>query len=224
MSIQIKSLLTTMGAALVLALGVPIATAIGHSAAPAGGLEFTSSPAESTAAAKLREDMRKLWTDHVIWTREYIVAAIDGTPDVNAAATRLMKNQDDIGAAVSTFYGKAAGDALTVLLKEHISIAVDVVAAAKVNDQGTYRAADSRWQKNGRDIAKFLSNANPYWPEAVLVDMMNMHLTTTTKEVVARLNKNWDADVAAFDEVYLHILRMSDALAEGIVKQFPNRF
>ena len=54
--------------------------------------------------------------------------------------------------------------------------------------------------------------------------MMGMHLATTTKEVVARLNKNWDADVAAFDEVYLHILRMSDALADGIVKQFPGRF
>ena len=53
--------------------------------------------------------MRKLWTDHVIWTREYIVAGIDGTPDANAAATRLTKNQDDIGAAVATFYGKPGG-------------------------------------------------------------------------------------------------------------------
>ena len=224
MSIQIKSLLATMAAALVLAVGVPVVSAIGPSAAPAGGPEFTSPPADSAAAAKLREDMRKLWTDHVIWTREYIVAALDGAPDVKAAATRLMKNQDDIGAAVATFYGKAAGDALTVLLKEHISIAVDVVAAAKANDQSKYTSADRRWKKNGDDIAKFLSKANPHWPEAVLVDMMNMHLSTTTKEVVARLNRNWDADVAAFDEVYLHILRMSDTLAAGIVKQFPNRF
>jgi hypothetical protein len=41
---------------------------------------------------------------------------------------------------------------------------------------------------------------------------------------VARLSKNWDADVRAFDEVYEHILHMSDALSEGIVKQFPNKF
>ena len=224
MSIQIKSVFTTLGAALVLALGIPLAAAIGHSAAPASGLEFNSPPAESPAAVKLREDMRKLWTDHVIWTREYIVAAIDGTPDVNAAATRLMRNQDDIGAAVGIYYGQAAGSALTVLLKEHITIAVDLVAAAKSDDQNTYRAADRRWTKNGDDIAKFLSRANPHWPEAALVDMMKMHLATTTREVIARLNKDWDADVAAFDEVYLHILRMSDAISDGIVKQFPNRF
>jgi hypothetical protein len=42
--------------------------------------------------------------------------------------------------------------------------------------------------------------------------------------VVARLGKNWDADVRAFDAVYNHILMMSDALSDGIVKQFPDKF
>ena len=145
----------------------------------------------ATSREPVRLALRKLWSDHVIWTREYIVAAIDGTPDVKAAATRLMKNQDDIGAAVATFYGKAAGDALTVLLKEHITIAVDVVASAKANDPSRYTSADRRWKKNGDDIAKFLSKANPHWPEAVLAEMMNMHLSMTTKEVVARLIHAW---------------------------------
>ena len=54
--------------------------------------------------------------------------------------------------------------------------------------------------------------------------MMNKHLSTTTDEVVARLTKNWDADVTAFDAVYNHILMMSDALSDGIIKQFPAKF
>lgn len=53
---------------------------------------------------------------------------------------------------------------------------------------------------------------------------MKKHLSTTTNEVVAPLNKNWDEDVRAFDAVYDHILHMSDALSEGIIKQFPNKF
>jgi hypothetical protein len=40
----------------------------------------------------------------------------------------------------------------------------------------------------------------------------------------ARLTKNWDADVRAFDKVYDHILKMADALSAGIVKQFPAKF
>ena len=74
------------------------------------------------------------------------------------------------------------------------------------------------------EIADFLSKANPNWPRAVLVQMMNTHLSTTTDEVVARLTKNWDADTRSFDAVYEHILAMSDALSDGIIKQFRDKF
>jgi hypothetical protein len=167
-----------------------------------GGSAVQHAPAASPNAARFREDMRKLWSDHVIWTREYIVAAIDGSPDARAAATRLLKNQDDIGGAVAGFYGRDAGDKLTGLLKQHIMIPVDLIAAAKANDQVKYNASDQQWKKNGEEIADFLSRANPNWPKATLAGMMATHLATTTKEVVARLNKKWDEDTAAFDEFY----------------------
>jgi hypothetical protein len=177
-----------------------------------------------SAAATLRQDMRTLWTDHVIWTREYIVAAVADQPDQQAAATRLMKNQEDIGAAVATYYGQPAGARLTELLKGHISIAVDLIKAAKAGDKAAQQQADAKWHRNGEEIADFLSKANPNWPRATLAAMMNTHLSTTTDEVVARLTKNWDQDVRAFDAVYHHILAMSDALSDGIIKQFPNKF
>jgi hypothetical protein len=177
-----------------------------------------------SAATALRQDMRKLWTDHVVWTRDYIIAAVGDQPDAQAAAARLMKNQEDIGAAVASYYGKPAGDKLTGLLKEHISIAVDIIKFAKAGDKASQQAADAKWKKNGEDIADFLSKANPNWPRATLVDMMNKHLSTTTDEVVARLTKNWDADVRAYDAVYTHILMMADALSDGIIKQFPTKF
>jgi hypothetical protein len=173
--------------------------------------------------ANLHRDMRKLWTDHVVWTRQYIVSALGDQPDQQAAANRLMKNQEDIGGAVAHFYGKAAGDQTTTLLKEHITIAVDLIKAAKAGDKAGQDAADRKWHDNATAIADFLSKANPNWPRATLVEMMNEHLETTTKEVVARLQKNWDEDVKAYDAVYAHILEMSDALADGIAKQFPDK-
>jgi hypothetical protein len=177
-----------------------------------------------SAAAALRQDMRKLWTDHVVWTRDYIVAAVGNQPDEKAAASRLMKNQEDVGAAVAGFYGKAAGDTLTTLLKEHIAIAVDIIRFAKAGDKASQQQADAKWHSNAEEIADFLAKANPNWPRATLVGMMNVHLATTTDEVVARLTKNWDADVRAFDQVHDHILMMADALSDGIIRQFPDKF
>jgi hypothetical protein len=175
-------------------------------------------------ATQLHQDMRKLWTDHTVWTRDYIVAAVDDRPDAPAAANRLMNNQEDIGNAIAAYYGQAAGQELTALLKQHIAIAVDVIKAAKAGDQAAQKQANDKWQQNAVDIATFLSKANPNWPNSVLVNMMKMHLATTTDEVVARLKHDWEADVRAYDAVYNHILMMADALSDGIVKQFPEKF
>jgi hypothetical protein len=193
-------------------------------AAPVQAKSPKASMPHGDAASMLKQDMRTLWTDHVVWTRDYIIAAVGDQPDAPSAANRLMKNQEDIGRAVAAYYGADAGQKLTTLLKDHISIAVDVIKAAKAGDKTAQQAADTKWHQNATQIADFLSKANPNWPRATLVDMMNKHLSTTTDEVVARLTKKWDDDVRAFDAVYDHILHMSDALADGIVKQFPEKF
>jgi hypothetical protein len=172
----------------------------------------------------LYTNMRKLWADHALWTREYIIDAVNGSPAANAAAARLMKNQEDIGNAVASYYGKDAGNQLTTLLKEHISIAVEIVAAAKANDQAKFKDANARWKTNADQIAAFLSSANPNWPKSTLEDMMSMHLSTTADELNAVLSKQYDKSVTAFDAVFDHILKMSDALSAGIIKQFPDKF
>ena len=184
----------------------------------------TAAAQTPASAAAFKQDMRKLWTDHVVWTRDYVIAALADSPAAEASAARLMRNQEDIGKAAGAYYGAAAGAELTRLLKEHITIAVDVVKAAKAGDKAALSAADGRWQRNGEDISAFLSKANPHLPRAAVSGMMKKHLSTTTAEVVARLNKDWEADVRAFDEVYAHILMMSDAIADAIVKQFPDKF
>jgi hypothetical protein len=137
-------------------------------------------------ACALREAMRKLWTDHVVWTRDYIVAAVAGTPDAQTASVRLLKNQEDIGNAIAGYYGAPAGAKLTGLLKEHILVAVDLINAAKVNDQVKFNAVNNKWKVNGQQIADFLSATNPNWPQATMREMMDMHLTTTIAEVNAR--------------------------------------
>lgn len=192
--------------------------------AGAKGAEMRGPSKITPVELTLRQDMRKLWTDHVVWTRDYIIAAVGDQPDQKAAADRLLKNQEDIGNAVAGYYGKAAGDKLTGLLKEHITIAVDLIKAAKAGDAASQKAAETKWQTNADQIATFLSGANPNWPKATLGDMMKMHLSTTTDEVVARLHKDWAGDAKAFDAVYDHILKMADALSDGIVKQFPDKF
>lgn len=203
-----------------LVLGGVFADPSRHGPAPATGVASGVTAKE----VALRQAMRKLWTEHAVWTRQYIVAAVAGTPDAGQAAARLLKNQEDIGGAMAPYYGRRAGVKLTELLQGHILIAVDLVAAARAGDDGKLKDADRRWHDNANDIAVFLNGANPSWPKQALVEMLNQHLALTTQEAVARLGQDWEADVAAFDQILEQAMMMADTLADGLVHQFPDRF
>lgn len=176
------------------------------------------------ATFSLTRAMERLWTDHVIWTRQYVIAAVDDRPEVETAATRLLKNQEDIGEAIVPFYGEDAGARMTDLLKQHILIAVDLVAAAKSGNEKNFATHDQRWTQNAAEIASFLASANSYWPEKDVVDLLSLHLSLTKDEAVARLQKDYQKDAEIFDQILTEILTLADALSEGIVKQFPEKF
>jgi hypothetical protein len=175
--------------------------------------------------AAFQDAMRKLWEDHITWTRLYIVSAAAGLPDVRPTAERLLRNQADIGNAIKPFYRDAAGERLTALLRPHILIAADLVTAAKAGDTAAVKAASTRWYANADEIADFLSGANPTnWTREALRAAMHQHLDLTLKEAQARLAADWAADIAAYDAVHDHILQMADVLSKGIISQFPKQF
>jgi len=197
----------------------------GHDAAAHNEASHADSGTITHEELALRQDMRKLWEDHITWTRLAVISLTTDSPDTQATVARLLQNQSDIGNAIKPFYGKAAGAKLTALLREHILIAADLIGAAKSGDQEAVASQQARWQANADEIAAFLSSANPhFWKPAEMRKMMRSHLRLTTNEVVARLTKNWSADVRAYDRIHVQILRMADMLSDGLVVQFPVRF
>ena len=189
-------------------------------------------PPISASALAFHDAMRKLWEDHITYTRNVIIsfelnepAAGVVLPDLSTVVDRLLQNQVDIGNAIKPYYGEDAGNQLTTLLKEHITGAANVLTALKTGDQAGLQAALDAWYANAHDIAVFLNNANPKnWPLPEMDQMMKDHLDATTEEAVARHQGDWSADVAAYDKVHAQALGMADMLSSGIIEQFPSKF
>ncbi len=173
----------------------------------------------------LRSEMRRLWEDHVTWTRLAVISLTTDSPDTQATVGRLLRNQTDIGNAVKPFYGAAAGKQLTALLRQHILIAADLIAAAKMGDQAWIARQQTRWTSNADQIATLLNRANRrFWKLGPMKAMLHQHLRLTTNEVVARLEHDWASDVRAYDKIHLQALHMADMLSSGMAEQFPARF
>jgi hypothetical protein len=183
--------------------------------------------APATKAA-FHDAMRKLWEDHIVWTRQFIVSAATESgnlADIGPTTDRLLQNQTDIGNALKPYYGDAAGTQVTALLRDHILKAAALVAAAKAGDAAAVESASTAWYQNADDIATALNRLNPtHWPLAEMKAHMKDHLDLTLAEAVARLQGRYADDIAAYDEVHVQILSMADMLSDGIIAQFPSRF
>jgi hypothetical protein len=177
-----------------------------------------------TKVTELRISLHDLWIEHIVWTRQYVVAAAADQPDASFAAERLLKNQEDIGNAIEPFYGKQAGNQLTSQLKNHITIAVDLLEAAKAGNSTALEETEEKWYANADEIATFLSTANPNWTKEDMLNMLNEHLSLTKTEAVARLTGDYATDVTTFDALYKHAISMGDEFTVGIVKQFQEQF
>ncbi len=209
-------------AILVLSLSVAVPVLLATPALSQGSVPTVNAPEKQFA---FRNAMRALWEDHIAWTRLYIVSVAADLPDKDATAQRLLRNQADIGNAIKSFYGNAAGDRLTALLRGHILTAAELLAAAKAGDTAKVGEASKRWYANADEIAAFLSSANPKsWPPSEMKVMMKEHLDLTLEEASARLKGDWAADIAAYDKVHKQILHMADMLSAGIIRQFPAKF
>ena len=185
----------------------------------------TSSPLDSAGYKSLNASMRVLWSNHAEWTRNVIINIVDGAPGTTEAVNRLLQNQVDIGNAVKPYYGDAGGTALTALLTHHITLAADLLTAAKNGNTVAQDAASVSWYANGDSIAVFLNTANPdHFPLSEWKTMMKNHLDLTLEEATARLSNNYTGDVVAYDKVYTELMMMADMLSEGIALQFPNKF
>jgi hypothetical protein len=216
-------------AALVAIASAVVALALAGGHAAHGHSEGHAHAAKENGVSDQRlafhDDMRRLWEDHITWTRLFIVAASADLPGTPATTQRLLRNQKEIGDAIKPFYGRAAGERLTELLRAHILVAADLLAAAKAGDQAAVERHSGRWYRNANEIGDFLHNANPaHWPRREMRAMMREHLDLTMTEAVAHLERKDRRDIRAYDRIHRQILKMADMLSDGIAAQFPQRF
>lgn len=178
----------------------------------------------TTEQMKLNQDMRKLWSDHIVWTGKTVMSILDDTPGQDEITARLLKNPSDMAEIMRTYYGDEVASRFENLIKEHLTIAAELVKAAKTGNEELLTDTDARWHANADQIADLLSQTNPNWPREEVRSMLYEHLDLLKKSVGHHMSKNIPESMANFDRIYEQALQMADAMSDGIVKQFPDKF
>ena len=172
----------------------------------------------------LNNQLRMLWEQHVFWTRLAILGIAFDLPDAQLTSERLLRNPGDFALVLKQFYGEAIATEFAGLFTAHLTIAAELVTAAKAGNSAAADDAEKRWYANADQIAAFLSGINPYWSEQEWRKMMYDHLGLTKTEAVEILTGKYADSISTFDKIEQEALLMADMMTRGIVRQFPRGF
>ena len=201
------------------------APAVAPTAAVAEHSMEMAAPDLSSAASQLHGAMRKLWADHMQWTYIVVDTFFNNEAALQPSLDRLLLNQQHIGQAIAPYYGQEAADKLAELLTEHITGAVPVLTAAQAGDEAGLEVALADWHANAKEIADFLSAADPEnWPQSATEPMLKEHIDTTVVYSVDLLKGDYGAAIGHYDAAYDHMMMLADTLAQGLVARFPEKF
>ena len=165
----------------------------------------------------LPSTMRKLWTDHGVYTKFVLNSIVDGTSDVEQLLPRLMANQTDIGEQLKYVVGDEAGENLTRVLKEHIRLAGEVMKAAITGDSQLVAVAVDVLFANSRDVAIVISSFNPEkLPMVFVLAMFDEHNQFVIDMTVARIRGEFKREIELYDAYYNELLEMSDMIVAGL--------
>ncbi len=169
---------------------------------------------------ELSNTLRELWTEHVLWTRFFIVSTAFKLPDLPFVTDRLLQNPGDFAKVLSVFYGKDIAKKFEKLLTEHLLIAAELVNALKACKHAKAEALRKKWFANAKDIAEFLACINPYWNERTWKELLFEHLRLTEEEAELYLDCRFEKSIRVYDKIQDQALEMADVMTNGIVRQF----
>lgn len=190
-----------------------------------GGFELRQGFATWTPSmVELNRKFRVLWEQHVYWTRLTVDSIVGRLPDEKETTARLLRNASDFAAALEPFYGAAAAARFGQLMREHLTIAAELVKTLQAGNQAAAAEVNKRWYANADAIAAFLGSINPHWSREQWRRMMHEHLRLLTGEVASRLAGNYAENVKSGDPIERQALEMADVMTYGIIRQFPRAF
>ncbi|MDP4119544.1 MAG: LysM domain-containing protein [Bacillota bacterium] len=178
----------------------------------------------SSRQMTLSNNLRRVWFEHVLWTRLLIISIVDNLLDTDAVTNRLLQNPNDIAKIFMPYYGADDAKIISNLLTQHLAIGKQLITALKNKDMQEAEKLNLQWYKNADDMAVAFHTINPYYDQDEIRNMLYDHLDLTKEEVINRLSKDYVNDIHSFDKIENQAMDMADEFTNGIIKQFPGMF
>lgn len=160
--------------------------------------------------------LRKLFTDHVVYTN-WLILVSDDPEKAKEISARLLKNPTDFKNLLSPIIGKFISTNFEQLLSEHLKLAASLIPLLKEDSCQLLEKTIHQFYANGSEFARLLStidSAKLTFEYAKIT--FDTHLNFVLKLAVLHHRKKWDEYVKTYDLYYKHMLMFSDVVYESL--------
>jgi hypothetical protein len=188
--------------------------------------DVTSAPlADPAAVFETKAALRDLWVEHVFWIRSYVIATHAGdAAQRKVAEAEVIANAQALAGTIAPFYGRSASDGLLRLLAGHWEAVRGFNEATLGKSDAGQKEAIAQLTRNAREISKFLNGANPFLPEEAVFGLLSSHAGHHISQIEQIATGKYEDEARTWAAMRAHMLVISDAIADALSKQFPEKF
>jgi hypothetical protein len=185
----------------------------------------TSQAPVPARVAATQAALRDLWLGHIFWVRNVVEARLaNNASAAKAAEQQVVDNAKGLAGSIEPYYGKAASEKLFGLLAGHWGAISAYLDATHAGDKAAQDAAFKKLVSNADEISTFLAGANPNLPVEALRGLLTAHGAHHVDQIKQLKAGQYDREAKTWAAMKDHIYMIADALANGIAKQFPDKF
>lgn len=165
---------------------------------------------------KFNTNLRKLFSDNIIYLREYVISSIEKIDNLEYITERLEQNSCDIGNLISEVYGEYNGKRFEELLIDYITCKIDFIDSTIDNKVEQSVSEKLELHMAAIPIVDLLSAIDNI-PRSDLRELFfnNIHLTECF--MLARIHKNYSDDIKSFDDLYNQTMIIADYLSSFMI-------
>ena len=166
-----------------------------------------------------KETLRKLWTDHVLYTILLLTDMNQQTldPDID----RLLQNQIDIGTYIGSFIGIQEGTSFVQLLTEHIHLVVACIKSFISNQSNEFTKVMSSIMENATQVGSYLYRVSSTdIVEEECQKWFTIHSQHMIDLMVTLYHQDRSLRSKIIDSYYNHMLYVSDSIYYIVLKKY----
>jgi hypothetical protein len=192
-----------------------------HSMSSMSSMSMTPKSTTAMSAADLRVTLDNLLGEHAVLAMNATNAGYSGSKSFPAIAAQLDENSVALSKAITSLYGKAAGNTFLngkFMWRAHIGFFVDYTVALAKHDKAGQNAAVAKLGKYVNKFGAFLAGATGL-PTAEVQNDLLAHVTQLKQQLDLYAAHKYAKAATTFDGAYNHMFMTGDLLAGAIAKQ-----